>query len=357
MMTERFQAKTPIEDSSSEVEFTMRAASRQRNAFTIVELLVVVAIMGILVSLLLPAVQSAREASRRTQCQNHLKQLGLSMLLHHDAHGYLASGGWGWGWTGDPDRGAGKDQPGGWTYGILPFCEEGAIYALGSDGDPQTITVEQREGAWLRDQSVISGFFCPSRRAPQKYIRRRGLTYVNGVGRMMETAGAIDYAANAGDTAPRWYYGPNSMQAAESFEWDTQQAQGNTGISFARSEVQLGDILDGTSKTYLLGEKYLNPDGYFSGFDPADDFGMFEGCAHDTYRWCSYSPGYNYSITPRRDTAGKTLVSRFGGPHLSGCQFVLCDGSVRQISFAIQPVIHARLGNRDDGQFVDDTDL
>ena len=99
--------------------------------FTLVELLVVIAIIGILVALLLPAVQAAREAARRSECTNHLKQLALGCLQHHDTFGTLPSGGWSWHWTGDPDMGFRREQPGSWLYHILPFMEEGDLHKLG----------------------------------------------------------------------------------------------------------------------------------------------------------------------------------------------------------------------------------
>ncbi len=109
----------------------MRHHRSSEYGFTLIELLVVIAIIGILIALLLPAVQAAREAARRAQCKNNLKQIGLAWHSHHNAQKFFPSGGWSFGWTGDPDRGFGKDQFGGWAYNILPFLEEGVIHDLG----------------------------------------------------------------------------------------------------------------------------------------------------------------------------------------------------------------------------------
>src|SRR5215468_1104499 len=92
--------------------------------FTLVELLVVIAIIGVLIALLLPAVQSAREAARRSQCQNSLKQIATAFLNHESTQKIFPTSGWGWGWVGDPDRGYKRNQPGGWLYNILPYIEQ-----------------------------------------------------------------------------------------------------------------------------------------------------------------------------------------------------------------------------------------
>src|SRR5882762_3042492 len=99
--------------------------------FTLVELLVVIAIIGILVALLLPAIQAARESARRSQCMNNLKQLGIASHQFHDTYKFLPSAGWSDWWVGCPDVGMGKNQPGSWAYQLLNFIEESARAGIG----------------------------------------------------------------------------------------------------------------------------------------------------------------------------------------------------------------------------------
>ena len=143
----------------------MNSPKTARSAFTLVELLVVITIIGILVSLLLPAVQAAREAAHVAQCQNNLKQFGLAAMNHERAKGYFPSGGWGSGWVGDPNYGFGAKQPGNWAYSLLPFMEQTTIWSLGQGqtGSAKTQFLTQQV------TNVIPSFYCASGRRPNLY--------------------------------------------------------------------------------------------------------------------------------------------------------------------------------------------
>ncbi|HMP06498.1 MAG TPA: DUF1559 domain-containing protein, partial [Lacipirellulaceae bacterium] len=134
---------------------------RRRRAFTLVELLVVIAIIGVLVALLLPAIQAAREAARRSHCANNVKQLATAFLTHEAAHRHYPTGGWGYRWFGEPDGGYGKRQPGGWGYNILEFIEQPALRRLG-----QGVTDINARQPLLRQvaETLPAVFNCPSKR-------------------------------------------------------------------------------------------------------------------------------------------------------------------------------------------------
>jgi len=338
------------------------------HGFTLVELLVVITIIAILIALLLPAVQSAREAARRMQCQNNLKQLALACLNHEQHNGFLPSGGWGFWWTGDANRGFGKEQPGGWSFSILPYLEQEALFTIGSDSRFGVITQAQYTNTPLRDTTPLNVFICPTRRRPIVYPRPKNRYYLNSNAIMQ--AGSIDYAANSGSTVPDYHetWGhhpcggspdqpislPCTIPEYQDSSWGGQQ---NSGIVRPRMPVRLAEITDGTSCTYLLGEKYLSPDNYENGADSADDQGMFEGHGVDNCRWCTYhwesSPGVFYDLVPLQDTPGQLLYWWFGSAHVNGLHMAFCDGSVNQISYNIHPLVHSYLGDRKDGQAVD----
>jgi prepilin-type N-terminal cleavage/methylation domain-containing protein len=161
-----------------------------RRGFTLVELLVVIAIIGILVALLLPAIQAARESARRTQCKNNVKQMSLGFLLHEESHRFYPSSGWGYRWMADPDRGVGRSQPGGWAFTILPYMEQTATQAIGKGLDAE----EKREALGNLKGQPIGMFHCPSRRDAIAYPSIEISHNSKSVRLMAKT----DYAANGG---------------------------------------------------------------------------------------------------------------------------------------------------------------
>ena len=330
--------------------------------FTLVELLVVIAIIGTLIAILLPAVQSAREAARRTICANNVRQLAVAMMSFESGNGRLPTGGWAWTWAADPDRGSAKEQPAGWLYCILPYIEEIATHGLGTDGDPKRWTATQLAGAAQRASTPLSFMNCPSRRPPGAWgIRWSAETYVNNV-HSPYGSGAVtrcargDYAANAGDTftdinhlIPTW---PKTLSEAVAFSNQGRWPQAGlnaTGISHIRSSVRLKDLTDGSTKTYLVGEKYLNPTSYTAGSDGADNESMYCGFNNDSHRGTYHNAKTGVSLVPMRDARGLVMNDNFGSAHEVGCFMAFCDGSVHLISFDIDPETHRRLGNRMDG--------
>lgn len=307
---------------------------QSRAGFTLIELLVVIAIISVLVALVLPAVQQAREAARRTQCRNNLKQFALAWMQHEETHGHFPTGGWGWSWIGDIGQGYGVNQPGGWVFNVLEFVDAAPVRAIG--GSPSENLRRIRE--------PLSIFNCPSRRSPSPYPCPGSFYDAGAPG----VSGRMDYAANAGDQLlNEWFGGPPDIATGSNPNWSGwHNTTGLTGLCFERSTIKPRDITDGLSNTYMVGEKYLNPLSYSTGVDPADNETQYSGFNNDNYRVGNQEPLI--------DTAGYISTFRFGSVHVGGFQMGLADGSVRTVTYSIDLTMHRRLANRADGEVISD---
>lgn len=281
------------------------SAGASRRAITLIELLVVMGIVGMLAALLLAAVQSAREAARRAQCTNHLKQVGLALLEHHDAYRHFpGNGGWDptqqieaadgtrtyisttddldpngprvyyWG-VGDP-RKAGPDQPGSWAFSILPWIEQKSIFDR-------------------RDWKVpVAVYACPSRRpavAMKAPLIDEYGSYVSGGWPWAKT----DYAANLKVVPNR----PRVMR--------------------------LADLVDGSSQTLLAGEKSMDPKDYLTGTWYFDE-PFFAGGSAGTSR---------SGTKVLQDKYGVNFQDHWGSAHPGTCNFLFADGHVVGISYTV----------------------
>ena len=293
------------------------------------------------------------------QCANNLKQFSLGVLQHVNSQQQYPTGGWGWWWVGDPDRGIGKRQTGGWIYNVLPYIEENKIYLLPQDGDQYNLTDRQKAGANAMTKTILPIANCPSRRPCTLFPKPSGSTGVAYNAADNDPDGNVsargDYAINCGDQCFDEYFpGPETLAQgnAPSF-WVNIHKQYNidiskcSGISFERSEIIPDQVRDGTSCTIMLGEKYLNPDYYTSGLKFYDNESVYTGFNNDNFR-SAFSP-------PTRDCQGLTDPLLFGSAHAYNCNFVFCDGSIRQIGYSVDPTVFACLGNRADGHNVDES--
>lgn len=375
----------------------IRKANQRLNdsrGFTLVELLVVIAIIGVLVALLLPAVQAAREAARRSQCMNNLKQMGLGALNHENTHGFFPTGGWSYDWGPDPNRGFGEDQPAGWMYGLLPYIEQGNLRNLGQG--TAIGTPAHRAAMTQLIQSPVSSYQCPSRSAPTLPLTIWNPTVRNlgtWVQPLVRVGGAVrgDYAASSGDSlrtdGDPWFIGiPSALSndysgaddSLESRFRDTptnncsgplrrggagSRVECQSGVMYVRSETGLRNVEDGASNTYLIGEKYLDPNEYEGGTEIGADLSWGSNqSAYCGYDWDNQRRAWNAeleevgdqeSLQPRSDTMGFQDYYIFGSAHPAAFHMVFCDGSVHSIDYAVDAYVHSYSANRLDGRVID----
>jgi prepilin-type N-terminal cleavage/methylation domain-containing protein len=331
----------------------MNTNDRNSPGFTLVELLVVIAIIGILIALLLPAIQAAREAARCSQCQNNLRQIGAAGQSHLTQHGFFPTAGWSAAFVGDPDRGYGKGQPGGWIYTLMPFMEMRQVFDMGKGlpgGIPHPSQSSPKAQAAARmSEMPATALVCPTRRRVTAFA----VSYPGEDSGRVNAAtshvhGRSDYAGNGG-SGPYIHLGdagPWTWPQVTPTVWLDEKRF--DGIIFQRSTIRQKEILDGLSNTYFVGEKNVQPDHYYDGWDPGDTGPMVQG-----YDWDTVRMGNNAGEPLLRDRMGQSAAGCFGSAHAQNCHFVFCDGSVHPISYNINMEIHGRLAARKDRKVID----
>jgi prepilin-type N-terminal cleavage/methylation domain-containing protein len=367
----------------------VRKVERPARGFTLVELLVVIAIIGVLVALLLPAIQAAREAARRTQCKNNLKQIGLALLNHHDTMKFFPTGGSHWGArvedyveNGVP-LGAAK-QGIGWGYQILPFIEQGAVRGI--------VTKAQLQGV------VLPFVNCPSRRGVTRIINGEGtsaaltdyagthpctrikntgplldirpgtLTYDQALNNFYQGFDVAPLGPNQGTMSnhdcvydgvivrPPWRRAPAGEQTTRTPGID------GTWLDGVPKPISMANVTDGSSNTMMVSEKYIRADLHQVG-SSSDDTGWSDGWDPDVMRCTCIPPLNDSSVNP-------PFTGNMGGPpgefgvwetmllgssHTSGFNSLFTDGSVRGMNFDIDVILLNALGTRNGDETVDTT--
>jgi prepilin-type processing-associated H-X9-DG protein len=306
---------------------------------TLLELLIVIAIIGLLVALLFPAVQQAREAGRRTACQNNLKQIGLALHSYHDSHGSFPFGF--------------NDREWLWSAMILPQIEQSALFAT-------LVVQESGPGNWDSGGAnetacctLIPLYRCPTMPVPEHLDD-------NPSGSLMEGRVPISYRACSGSNG--WSDAASTIPASAppgSLSLDSILLN---GIFYGDSRVQLEHVRDGSSHTILVGDSYTDP--LFIKDGQAMDYWQLG--APQTGTWIAggnggteFSEGIGSTgprLNSRRDqsVSGAAIEVSFGSYHKGGVPFSFADGSVRHVSDSIDLQTYRSLGSRHGGEVVND---
>ena len=332
----------------------MFSSHRKVRGFTLVELLVVIAIIGVLIALLLPAVQQAREAARRMQCQNQMKQLGLALHNYHDTNNAFPFG-----------ARSGLGAPN-WRIGVLPFMEQSALYnqldisssrAIGGfSGDRED---NDTYGYGTGANSILAGLVVPGWNCPSSTCSTNA-SGQNPTVNNEEKGQTHDYVGIAGATP--------DPSGATSGKCSAQIGYGGivceNGMLHPNGVRRMRDIIDGTSNTMIVGEQSglvgtldmrANYHGGWAGFSsssrPSAITGNAYGAGLTTVRYrinadttiCNSSSGCNSTYD---------LNTPLNSFHPGGTQGLLCDGSVKFLQETIQMEIFLMLSARDDGEVI-----
>ncbi len=323
----------------------------RRSGFTLIELLVVIAIIGVLIGLLLPAVQKVREAANKATCANNLKQIGLAVHTFYDTYNYFPTNGGtqnslsGMA-TGSPATPTSSPYQGaGVLFQILPYIEQGNVYKSANTTQLQATPVKI--------------YFCPSRRPPTTRLGAGGQTLALNDYAMPMWGPGNDGGGGGSGCWGWWSETTAQVVAGERTNYSVYKScifvrGGIAGVIFPPGTMP--DVIDGLSNTLMMSEKYIDKSRYAppqTNLDPAEagaspnsgftDAGYWGGYTWGTLR-CSRNGPFQDSWPPRQ--AGWQM---FGSAHTSGLNAVFGDGSVRHISFNIPNAIFQVLCKKDDG--------
>ena len=300
---------------------------RTRRGFTLVELLVVIAIIGILVALLLPAIQMARESARRSSCSNNMKQIGLGLHMYHDTFGRLPAG-----WMArDPDGHRAEDwlgQPGwGWAAAILPYVEQGAI-SEGFIHYELPITEHENEKA---RETIIKLYRCPSDIGDDTFVLEACDLHDH------DTLAPNGHEHDEYVLATANYVGVFGIHDPHDVYEGGQRAD---GTFIHNRQFGFRDFLDGTTETLIVGERSSKL-----------SYSTWVGSIHDG----EHSPARVVGVSkfpPNSDYSEEAAVHNFSSLHPAGTQFVAADGSVKLIAESIDSRVYHALCTRAGGEVV-----
>ena len=318
---------------------------RPDRGFTLVELLVVIAIIGILIALLLPAVQAARESARKCQCANNLKQLGLALQLYHNSYGRFPGNGiesWELSWMGAQNKGS-------YFVRLLPYIERQNLFNQ-LDFDTSVELSDRRNGAPVAN-TLIDTLQCPS----DDYAKVADDPGYSGLAQ-----GALsNYGFSIGNQAfSRCGQGGNMFDTGPVIHGDTQDSSKISGVfSSLWWAASIKDITDGTANTIAMGE-----------IRPKCSLHLWGGWLHVNCYWIGTTGEINYPTCPGERGYDASAAScnheqawgraqAFKSLHPGGCQFAFADGSVHFLSEHIDYVTYQKLGDRRDGYVIDGSEL